>query len=252
MPQTSEQLPPGFWRRIKLHPSAGQISAGLEDDFHRFRIRITHVEGIITNVDAHADRFPWSTCPAAGAFLTEQTVGKHLQIVAGYDPHSHCTHLFELLVLCAAHAFDGQPTQFDIRVADRQDNRTCATLSERGVEVLRWKMNGTRIEAPDAWAGRDLRQLSTWKTSLSSTVAEHAMLLRRAVHISNGRNSNALVVQRASDRGPARMGACFTYQMPRALDAYRSPDWIRDFSHSDIGPLQDIDPQMPDAASRNP
>jgi hypothetical protein len=100
-----------------------------------------------------------------------------------------------------------------------------------------------RREGPGEWAGRNLRQLSTWKASLPPVLAERAMLLRRAVHISNGRNSAALAVERAADRGPARMGACFTYQMPRALDACRSPDWIRDFSRSNIPPLSDFDPE---------
>jgi hypothetical protein len=101
-------------------------------------------------------------------------------------------------------------------------------------------VNGTLIEGPDEWAGRELRQLSSWKKSLSPVLAERAMLLRRALHISNGRTSRALVVKRAADLGAARMGACFTYQMPRALDAFRSPDWTRDFSRSDIEPLHDF------------
>src|SRR5262249_22097619 len=149
------------------------------DDYHRFRIQLSHADGVITGLQTQADRFPWSTCPDAGKFLAEQTVGKPLQYVAGLDPLSHCTHFFELLVVCAAHALDGEPTRFDIRVPDRKDGRTRASLSENGREVLYWEMNGTLIEGPGEWAGRDLRQLSTWKHSLSRELIERSVLLRR-------------------------------------------------------------------------
>jgi hypothetical protein len=248
--QASEHSP-GFWRRIKLHPAAGLMRAGLEDDFHRFLLQLTHADGTITGLEARAERYPWSTCPDAGRFLAEQAIGKPLAVVASFDPHSHCTHLFELLVVCAAHALDPQPIQFDMRVPDRQHNRTCATVSENHSVVLCWETNGTLIEGPGEWAGRDLRQFSSWKGSLSPVVAERAMLLRRALHISNGRASRALVIERAADLGPARMGACFTYQMPRALDAFRSPDWTRDFSRSGIEPLHDFNSQSPQGRQQN-
>lgn len=240
---------PGFWRRIQLHPAPGRISAGLEDDFHRFLLQMTHDDGVITGIDPRGERIPWSTCADAGEFLAEQIVGQTLASVAQLDAHVHCTHLFELLVLCAAHAGDLAPTQFDLHVPDRQQGRTCATLHENGREVLRWELDGTRIEGSDAWAGRDLRQLSQWKSSLTRADAERAMLLRRVVHISGGRNSQNLNIERASDRGPSRMGACFTYQMPRALDALRTPDWVRDFSRAGAEPLRGFDPEIFKTAS---
>jgi hypothetical protein len=133
--QTPEHSP-GFWRRIKLQPAGGLMRAGLEDDFHRFLLQLTHTDGTITGLETRAERYPWSACPDAGNFLAEQAIGKSLAVVASLDPHSHCTHLFELLVLCAGHAVDSQPIQFDIRVPDRQHNRTCATLSENRSVVL--------------------------------------------------------------------------------------------------------------------
>src|SRR5579871_6440554 len=117
-------------RRIEVHPFPGVISAGLEDDFHRFALRLEHDHGVITGLKARSERFPWSTCPEAGAFLTEQAVGRRLDSFADLDVYSHCTHLFELVILCAAHAGDTGPTRFDLWVADRKDNRTQATLSE--------------------------------------------------------------------------------------------------------------------------
>jgi hypothetical protein len=235
----------GFWRRIKLHPAHGVVSVGLEDDYHRFLLKLCHADGVITAVDTHAERFPWSTCADAGAFLTQQAVGLSMDTVARLDPRSHCTHLFDLLILCAAHAGDAEPTQFDMRVDDRVGEQTAATLSENGTVVLRWDINGTLIESPDGWAGRDLRHLSSWKTELPAVDVERALLLRRAVYVSGGRRMTDQLVraERASDRGPSRLGVCFTYQMPRVLDAFASPDWVRDFSGSQAQPLQFFDPQ---------
>lgn len=244
MTEQPSLIAPGFWRRIQLHPMPGRVSAGLEDDFHRFLLQVTHTDGVITNVETRGERIPWSTCADAGAFLADRVIGQPLSVVATIDAHDHCTHLFELLVLCAAHATDLTSTQFDLHVPDRQEGRTCATLQENGREVLRWQLDGTRIDGPEAWAGRDLRQLSQWKSALTFADAERAMLLRRVVHISGGRNSQNLNIERASDRGPARMGACFTYQMPRALDALRTPDWVRDFSQPGAEPLRGFDPDV--------
>lgn len=230
----------GFWRRIRLQPGSGQISAGLEDDFHHFLLQMRHADGVIVGIKTRGVRIPWSTCADAGEYLAEQLIGQPLIALAEIDPRSHCTHLFELLLLCVAHAGDSTPTQLDLHVPDRQQARTCATLHENGRAVLHWQLDGTRIEEPDTWAGRDLRQLSEWRSSLTAIDAERAMLLRRVVHISGGRTSRNLDIERASDRGPSRMGACFTYQMPRALEALRTPDWVRDFSRPGAAPLSDF------------
>ncbi len=242
----------GFSRRIKLHPTPGVISAGLEDDFHRFVVKLNHADGVITDLDARAERYPWSTCPDAGAFLAEQAIGKELETVAGFDPYIHCTHLFELIVLCAAHALDTKPTQFDLFVADRTKERTFATLCVNGDLLLRWDVDGTMIEAPDDWAGRDLRKLSTWKQSLIPIDAERAMLMRRVIHIPNGRGvSDEVMKSFTADLLRQRIGACFRYQMPRALEATQSPHWRRDFSLTDDDPLQGFDPEVEAKASRD-
>lgn len=249
----SDQTQPasGFWRRIRLLPSPGVIRAGLEDDFHCFLMEMTHSYSEITALETRSERIPWSTCADAGAFLAKEIVGQPLSVVAEFDPHNHCTHLFELAVLCAAHANDLEPTQFDVRVPDRIMGRTSPVLQKNGRDALYWHLNGTLIEGPYNWTGRDLRELSKWKYLLNTTNREHAMLLRRAVHLSGGRHSQHLNIERASDRGPSRMGACFTYQMPRALNALRVPDWIRDFSQSDTTPLQNFFPDIFDAAARD-
>ncbi len=235
-------FPPGFWRRISLHPAPGRIVGGLEDDMHRFIVRLSHADGIITASEAWAERFPWSTCPGAAPFLVEQLVGRSLTDVAALDPAIHCTHLYELAVLCAAHAGDEKPTVFDMKVGDRptSDDRAIAILEENGVELLRFPLLGSVIEGDSIWAGRDFRRLSTWRRELSPQMAERAMLLRRATQVSGVRRQPEDFGVRAGERAN-RMGACFTYQMPRAMDAIHGITRRIDFSTTTAGPLADFD-----------
>jgi hypothetical protein len=232
----------GLRRRIRLIPAPGRISAGLEDDYHHFEVRLSHADGVITAADAEAVRFPWSTCGGASELLVRQSVGKRLQAIAALDAHAHCTHLFELAVLAAAHARDTSPTQFDMFVADRVDTRTYATLSRDGAPLLRWDLTGLSIDAPSDWAGRDLRKLSVWRAQLSPEQAEQAGLLRRAVHISGGRNLTLdQMPQRAGDvGGGSRTGACFTHQAECAAIAVRTDGWRRDFSTTPEDLLRDF------------
>ncbi len=239
------RFPPGLWRRIILHPVAGQIVGGLEDDVHRFFVRIDHRDGVITGAKAWAERFPWSTCPGAAPFLVEQLVGKSLVEVAALDPYVQCTHLFELAVLCAAHAGDGEPIMFDLKVGDRptSDDRAIAMLEENGEMLIRLPMLGSVIEGDGEWAGRDFRKLSTWRKELSPRMAERAMMLRRATQVSGARRQAEPFTVRAGER-TNRLGACFTYQMPRAMDAIHGVIPRIDFSATQDGPLQGFDPEV--------
>lgn len=234
--------PPGLWRRIILQPGPGWIGAALEDDMHRFHLRIDHAGGRICSVKAEAPRHPWTACPGAVPRLSGELEGEALADVARRDAGQHCTHLLDLAILAAAHAGDGEPVRFDMRVADRVEDRTTATLDENGTEVLRWQLEDTRIVGPAPYAGLDLRKLSQWKKDLPPRDAERATLLRRAVFISGGRTFATIPEERATDRGPQRMGACYNFQLPQAEGSVRSPNWRRDFSMSGKEPLAGFDP----------
>jgi hypothetical protein len=246
-------FPPGFWRRIALIPRPGLVVAGLEDDVHRFALAIAHRDGVVTRVQARAERAPWSACPDAGAFIASELTGQALDAVAARDPREHCTHLYDLAVLCAARAHDRRPTLFDMQVADRAEGRTSATLLEDAEPKLQWRVSDGVIRGPEAWAGRSLRELSRWKAELSPQDALRAMLLRRAVFVSGARAQPEVLGGTAADRGPSRMGACFTYQMPRAAEAVQAASWRRDFSAGSEGPLQGFDPDsLMEAAAAQP
>lgn len=240
--RTHSAFPPGFRRRIAIGSAPGVVAAGLEDDVHRFTVRIAHRDGIITDVQATTPRTPWSTCPEAGPALVRELVGRALDEVAQRDPRQQCTHLMDLAVLCAEWADHSVQAVFDLQVADRTDNRTVARLLENGAEVLRWELVGSVIAGPAPWVARDLRAFSRWKLHLEPEVALRAAMLRRAVMVSGARRLPADVGSRAIDRVRERQGACFTYQSPQVEQATQSPGWRRDFSRSADQPLQGLDP----------
>lgn len=241
--------PTGLHRRIVLQPGAGWIGGALEDDMHRFHIRLDHAEGRVTRVAAQAVRHPWSACPGATDFVAREFTGLPLTEVGARDPAQHCTHLYDLAILAAAHAEDTEPTRFDMTVADRVEGRTTATLHENGVEQMRWQLDGTAIHGTaKSDSGRDLRRLSLWKRELSPQEAEWATLLRRAVFVSGARQYVAPSLEQTAALNQGRMGVCFNYQLPQAESSTRTPNWHRDFSQSGHQPLEGFEPASAFAA----
>jgi len=236
--------PTGLHRRIVLQPGDGWIGGALEDDMHRFHIRLDHGESRVTRVAARALRHPWSACPGATDFIARELTGLPLAEVGARDPAQHCTHLYDLAILATAHAGDTAPTRFDMTVADRVEGRTTATLYADGIERLRWQLDGTAIHGTD----RDLRRLSQWKRELSVQEAEWATLLRRAVFVSGARAYVAPSLEQTAALNQGRMGVCFNYQLPQAESSTRTPNWHRDFSQSGHQPLEDFDPASAFAA----
>ena len=161
--------------------------------------------------------------------------------MARRDPYQHCTHLFDLAVLTAAHVTDSAQTIFDMHVADRVEGRTTATLAENGSERLCWHLDCTAIVGAGSHAGRDLRQLSKWKHDLPPLEAEWAVVLRRAVFVSGARQYVPPPGNETAFENRERMGVCFNYQLPQARDSTRTPDWHRDFSMSGDRPLEGLD-----------
>ena len=233
-------FPSGLWRRIVIQPGPGWTGGALEDDMHRFHLRIDHTVGAITAMQARAVRHPWSACVDAAPHICAELEGEKLADVAARDPAQQCTHLFDLAILCAAHAGDMAPTVFDMRVADRQEDCTTATLHQNGEEMLRWMLRGTIIEGSERFAGRNIKRVSQWKREYSPQEAEWATLLRRAIFISGGRVYMPQMDKRAVEMATGRMGVCYNYQLPQAEQStpiFRN----RDFSVSGHEPLEGFD-----------
>lgn len=241
-------FPPGFWRRIRLYPGpysstgAGWIGGALEDDMHHFRLRLDHDGTRITRAAGAALRHPWSGCSGAPAHLAQRFIGRTLAEVAAEDPTQHCTHLFDLAILCAAHVNDRRPSCFDMTVADRVTGRTTAIIVVDGEEALHLPLEGTIVGGDGIMAGRDLRQLSRWKDDYSAREVELVTLLRRAIFVSGVRGFKMPEDTLHAINSPGRMGVCFNYQLPQAETSTRSPDWHTDFSLSGRVPLEVLDP----------
>jgi len=241
-PTPFPQFPPGFWRRIRIVPGQRRIAAALEDDAHHMTLSLDHDGDSITAVRAETFRAPYSTCTSAPAFLESQLRGQRLDGLNAVNIKEHCTHLFDLAITAIAHGRDTAPVTYDVQVSEREDTRRTGTLFRDGRAMLRWQVDGTMIAGPEPWGGRDMRGLSQWQTDLSATDALHAMLLRRAIFVSGVREQPEQPVERASDRGPGRMGACFTLRMPRAQEAlHLGGRWQRDFSTGGAEPLAEFD-----------
>lgn len=238
--------PTGLWRRVVIQPGDGWIGGALEDDVHRFHLRIDHAGGRIAGVRAAALRHPWTACPGATGHLAHELTGALLADVAARDPSQHCTHLFDLAVVLAAHVDDTAPSTIDMRVADPVDGRRTAILAEDGAQRLLWRLDGTRIVDED----RDLRQLSQWKHELAPRDAERATMLRRAVFVSGVRQYTAPANLTAAEPGSARLGVCYNYQLPQAATSTRTPNWLTDWSTGAGEPLAGFDAARELAATR--
>ncbi len=218
----------GFRRRVRIVPHPGRIDVDMEDDAHCFGVSLTHDGLTISAVETRAPRFPWTTCPAAGAFLGERMTGVALTDAGRVEnQRDHCTHIYDLLIIAARHAFDDIPHVYDIRVADPGEAGRQAEVDLDGETILSWRFEDEKTEA-GALRG-DRRAFDAWTRTLPHELQEAGLLLRRGAMVSGTRffdfppGSPAAGMQHM-------IGVCFTYQAERAGNALRVADTIRDFS----------------------
>lgn len=211
----------------------GEARAALEDDFHNFRVRIRHRDGIVTEATSEAPRFPNALCPAAGRRLSE-LVGMRLDAssVAAHertDARQQCTHQLDLAGLAIAAASNGVTARtYEAEAPDRVDGGTVARLWRDGELVLTWEMRESKIVSPDPFSGRDLGSgFTAFARTLPTDLAEAALVLRRAIFISSGRT----VDLDAPGRRTGPLGGCWAWQPERADDAIRMVGSTRDFTH---------------------
>lgn len=236
------RFPPGFWRRIVIAPVAsGTVVAALEDDAHRMWLRLSQQDGVVAAVAPGVERVPYPTCPGAADVLVRALIGRPLASLSSIDAREHCTHLYDLAGAIACFPVSDRPVCFDMKVGDRVDERTTATLHRDGDRLILWQIKGTCIEGPENWAGRDLRRLSEWAGELDPATAGAARLLRRSVYVSGVRRQPEDREINAADV-LARRGACYTYRLPQAFEAGRKRGWRKDFSQGAHLPLEGFDP----------
>ncbi len=236
-----EQAPlenmPGFRRRFRITPGPGWVRSEVEDDYHRMALTVHHDGKTATRIEPTMIRAPWTTCPGAVEQLKQTFTGVALEQFAerGEKP-ANCTHLFDLALLAAAHAFDDAPLVYDILVCDPVDGKRRAELRRNGSTILAWSDASFRITEPAELAGLTLDKMRPWIDSLDAGRQEAARLLRWGNMIANGR---IIPMEKQSDASRMPPG-CYTFQPQRALVARRI-GVIRDFSRGDAQPLEPLE-----------
>ena len=218
---------PGFRRRLRVTPWAGSVCSELEDDYHRMSVTLNHDGRTVRHIEPVMQRVPWTICPGAAAQLQRTFTGVALaDFAARGEKRENCTHLHDLAILAAAHAFDGAPLVYDILVSDPIAGRRRAEMRRNGATMLAWSDEKNRIVEPAELAGVTLDKLRPWIDSLPAEQRESARLLQWGAIIANGRSRS---LDQQSDASALGVGRCYTFQAHRVAAAERIGD-IRDFS----------------------
>jgi hypothetical protein len=227
-----------YRRRIRLRAENHLIQGTLVDDFHDFSVALVHDGVRVSKIEGAARRIPWVTCPGAALPLTlleGMPLSRSLRSIARHtDPRAQCTHLFDLASLAVSFAASGGAARlYELAVPDREGTRTLASLSRDGAPLLRWQIDGARIEDPPPFAGHTLGGgFSEWaEMTLDPELAEAAQVLRRAASISYGRRFDFDRVPDARTFQNQAGGACFTFQPARVAEALRLVGNVRDWTH---------------------
>jgi hypothetical protein len=226
---------PGFRRRFRITPAPGSVRAEVEDDFHCMSVTVHHDGVTATRIEPVMARAPWTTCPGAVEQAQRTFAGVALAAFpARGDKSANCTHLYDLALLAAAHAFDRVPLIYDLLVSDPVDGERRAELRRDGRPVLAWTERRFQITEPAELAGLRLDQLRSWIDSLDPAGQEAARLLRWGNMLANGRT---ISLEQQSD-ATLMPPNCYTFQPQRRTEAKRV-GVIRDFSRGSAQPLEE-------------
>lgn len=249
-----------FRRRIVLDCDGGTVRAGLEDDFHHFRVRVTLAENRVSNVEVQTFRFPWTTCPGAAgplrAFIGMEVAAGMLRRPDAPPPRLNCTHLHDLTLLALAQAARGPGRrQYDVTVPPREPNgrpigpdnipvwppgRTRASLTRDGVLLMQFDMEGETVRAPLDAAGLDFRHLGKWAAQKGDDdFLEAVKVFRQGFFVSSGRAVPVELVDHDLVR-QVMTGVCYTFQPERIDTGERRLDTLRDFTHCPDALLADF------------
>jgi hypothetical protein len=232
-----------YRRRIRVETiEPGVVVAGLEDDFHHFVVTLRHDGGHVVEATNDSHRWPWTTCPDAGASLRAlagMPLSRRFTAAGAWtDPKLNCTHQFDTACYAITHAArgaDAPARQYDVEVP-RRDLETGATdvrLWIDGELRLAWALSWEGIVDPAPpfdqapWRGGFMRWADA---NLAEDDDECAITLRRAADIGMGRGMDLEAVPVASDLPTSMSGVCYTMRAGVAEVAFRNRGSIRDFA----------------------
>ena len=229
----------GYRRRILIEPAAGQVTAELEDDYHRMVVTLFHRDGVVTRVDCAMKRSPWTGCPGAMQRLQETFTGVALIDVSRRGEKStNCTHLHDLALFAAAHAKEKKAVAYDMHCSVSDDGtlggRRKARLRRNGIELLSWVLDGTVFVTPEPLAGSSLMELGGYVATLGKESAEAVRILRWAAIVGLGRMMELPADVPATGFASA---SCYNFQPERAGNSFRRPGADVDFSRDGMEPL---------------
>lgn len=242
-----------YRRRILLRAGRAVATADLEDDFHRFQVTITHDGSVVTNVTAHATRYPWSTCPSADeplrALIGMALSPRSTAVADRAEPRANCMHMFDLAGLAIAHAARAPAVRgarlYDVAIPDRIEGRTTPALWRDGAPLLAWSVEHHRIIEPDPFRGLDLTRGSAFlawcEERLDPDLGEAAIVLRRGMIISLGRLQDLDRIPTAAAMLPIVKGTCFTFTEGVAEGATRIVGATHDLTDTPDALLADLD-----------
>lgn len=233
--------PAGLLRRaIAIQAEGDEVRATVEDDYHHFRLRLRHGDGMVRSIESETLRTPWTACAFAGddwsGFVGAPLEPRSSAIAARIEMRLYCTHMYELAGLAMAATVRGiTARRYDAFVPYGARRSEPAILRRDGEVVLTWLTDGDTIQGPPPYAGVSVRKgFAGWvERNLDFEEAEAALVMRRAVFISDGRKTNLDAV-RTSYAG----GGCYTTQPSRAATAYRVVGSTQDFEHRPQALLQ--------------
>jgi hypothetical protein len=224
----------GFRRRVIITPGADRVVSELEDDYHCMGVTVYHDRTFAKSLEPVMARAPWSTCPGAIAALKQTFTGIALdKFAARGQKRTNCTHLHDLALLAAAHAFDRESLTYDILVSDPVAGSRRSELRRNGTALLRWNLVDGRFVEPAAMAGLELGTMRNWIDSLGPEQQETARLLRWGTMISEGRSLSI----EWTPAGGGMTDSCYSFQALRINEAQRLGS-RRDFSSGTARPLE--------------
>ena len=230
--------PSGLLRRaVALRARNGEVRAAVEDDYHHFRVRVLHQDGVVTGVSSEALRIPWTACAFAGddwsGFTGLPLEPRSSAIAVRAEMRLYCTHMYELAGVAMAAAARGMTSRrYDMAVPYGARKSEPASLDRAGAPMLAWVTDGETILDPGPFQGVSVRKgFAGWVDEhLDVDEAEAALILRRAIFISSGRTVNL-----DAAKSSQTTAACYTTQLSRAPTAYRVVGSTLDFEHrSDV------------------
>jgi hypothetical protein len=234
---TADNPLPGFRRRLLIEPAPGEVTAELEDDYHRMLVTLRFADGIVTGIEGKMKRSPWTTCPGAIAQLQASFVGRALDAAITRDERiRHCTHLLDLAIFAAAHAGEARPLVYEVEVADPIDGVRRAQMWRNGARLYEWKYTDKQFLAPSSMAGMPAGGIGRWIEAEPAERQEAARILRWAAMIAMGRQ---LDIEDGSAATRFATGACFSLQPAMAAIARRRPGAAIDFRDTGTLPLAD-------------